>query len=55
MFVKVYLQQLYQCFAKNKRSFMFNYMSCMHHDGANVTLYLNARLDLFTTFFDSFS
>ena len=29
-------------------------MSRMHHDGANVTLYLNARLDLFTTFFTVF-
>ena len=26
-------------------------MSRMHHDGANVTLYLNARLHLFTTVF----
>ena len=26
-------------------------MSRMHHDGANVTLYLDARLHLFTTFF----
>ena len=33
---------------------MFNQISHMHHDGAYVTLYLNARLDLFTTFFDSF-
>ena len=26
-------------------------MSRMHHGGANVALYLNARLHLFTTFF----
>ena len=26
-------------------------MSRMYNDGANVTLYLNARLHLFTTFF----
>ena len=30
-------------------------MSRMHHDGANVTLYLNARLHLFTTVFTVFA
>ena len=29
-------------------------MSRMHHDGANVTLYLNARLHLFTPFLTVF-